>query len=40
MVENYLSWATNRGVEEICFKELYVSTSTESIYYDRLPIIG
>jgi hypothetical protein len=35
MVENYLSWATNRGVEEICFKELYVSTSTESIYYDR-----
>jgi hypothetical protein len=34
-VENYLSWATNQGVEEICFKELYVSTSTESIYHDR-----
>jgi hypothetical protein len=33
---NYLSWATNLGVEEICFKELYVSTSTESIYHDRL----
>jgi hypothetical protein len=23
------------GVEEICFKELYVSTSVESEYYDR-----
>jgi molybdenum cofactor biosynthesis enzyme MoaA len=34
-VENYLSWATNHGVEEICFKELYVSTSAESIYHDR-----
>jgi len=34
-VENYLSWATNQGVEEICFKELYVSTSAESIYHDR-----
>jgi len=35
-VESYLSWATDQGVEEICFKELYVSTSTESVYYDRL----
>jgi molybdenum cofactor biosynthesis enzyme MoaA len=34
-VENYLSWATNQGVVEICFKELYVSTSAESIYHDR-----
>jgi hypothetical protein len=34
-VENYLSWATNQGVEEICFKELYVSTSAESVYHDR-----
>jgi hypothetical protein len=33
-VENYLSWAINQGVEEICFKELYVSTSAESIYHD------
>lgn len=23
------------GVEEICFKELYASTSTESVYFDR-----
>jgi molybdenum cofactor biosynthesis enzyme MoaA len=35
-VEKYLSWATKQGVEEICFKELYVSTSVESIYHDRL----
>ena len=34
-LENYLSWAAARGVEEICFKELYVSTSTESLYHDR-----
>jgi molybdenum cofactor biosynthesis enzyme MoaA len=34
-VENYLSWASNQGVEEICFKELYVSTSAESVYHDR-----
>ncbi|WP_415949568.1 radical SAM protein [Streptomyces sp. KLOTTS4A1] len=34
-VADYLSWATALGVEEICFKELYVSTSTESLYYDR-----
>ena len=33
--ENYMSWAVEQGVEEICFKELYVSTSTESVYYDR-----
>ena len=34
-IENYLSWATDQGVEEICFKELYVSTSAESVYHDR-----
>jgi hypothetical protein len=34
-IENYLSWAINLGVEEICFKELYVSTSAESVYHDR-----
>jgi molybdenum cofactor biosynthesis enzyme MoaA len=32
---NYLTWAVNQGVEEICFKELYVSTSIESIYHDH-----
>jgi pyruvate-formate lyase-activating enzyme len=31
----YLDWAAGLGVEEICFKELYVSTSTESLYYER-----
>lgn len=34
-IENYLSWAVDKGVEEICFKELYVSTSAESVYHDR-----
>jgi hypothetical protein len=34
-IERYLSWACQLGVEEVCFKELYVSTSTESIYHDR-----
>ncbi len=31
----YLSWAVAHGVEEVCFKELYVSTSTESLYHDH-----
>ena len=31
----YLSWASQLGVEEVCFKELYISTSAESIYHDR-----
>jgi organic radical activating enzyme len=34
-VGQYFSWATNQDVEEICFKELYVSTSAESIYHNR-----
>ncbi|MGW6691944.1 radical SAM protein [Streptomyces sp. NPDC054961] len=34
-VGDYLSWAAALGVEEVCFKELYVSTSTESLYFDR-----
>ncbi|MEE1758410.1 MULTISPECIES: radical SAM protein [unclassified Streptomyces] len=34
-VAGYLSWAAALGVEEVCFKELYVSTSTESLYFDR-----
>jgi molybdenum cofactor biosynthesis enzyme MoaA len=34
-LESYVSWAAEQGVEEICFKELYVSTSAESIYHDR-----
>jgi organic radical activating enzyme len=31
----YVTWAANQGVEEICFKELYVSTSAESVYHDH-----
>jgi len=34
-LEQYLDWAAETGVEEICFKELYVSTSVESEYFDR-----
>ncbi|RUL75421.1 radical SAM protein [Dyella choica] len=34
-IERYLSWASRLGVEEVCFKELYVSTSTESVYHDH-----
>jgi molybdenum cofactor biosynthesis enzyme MoaA len=31
----YLDWAVSLGVEQLCFKELYVSTSVESEYHDR-----
>ena len=34
-LERYMDWAASTGVREICFKELYVSTSTESVYHDR-----
>lgn len=33
-IANYLNWAGNFGVEQICFKELYVSTSNESYYHE------
>jgi molybdenum cofactor biosynthesis enzyme MoaA len=29
----YVDWAAETGVEEICFKELYVSTTSESVYH-------
>ena len=32
-ISAYLDWASSLGVEEVCFKELYVSTSTESIFH-------
>ncbi len=31
----YLDWAVGTGVGELCFKELYVSTSIESEYHDH-----
>ena len=31
----YVAWATAVGIEEICFKELYVSTSIESVYHQH-----
>lgn len=34
-LERYLDAAVADGVEEVCFKELYVSTSVESEYHDR-----
>jgi molybdenum cofactor biosynthesis enzyme MoaA len=34
-LERYLEWAVKTGVDEVCFKELYVSTSVESEYHDR-----
>lgn len=30
----YLDWASNLGIEEVCFKELYVSTTLESVYHN------
>jgi molybdenum cofactor biosynthesis enzyme MoaA len=34
-VQEYVAWAASFGVDEVCFKELYVSTSRESVYYSR-----
>ncbi len=31
----YLEWAVAQGVEEVTWKELYVSTSEESVYHSR-----
>lgn len=30
----YLDWVVRTRVEEVCFKELYVSSTDESLYYD------
>jgi molybdenum cofactor biosynthesis enzyme MoaA len=35
-LDAYLSWAAAMGVAEVCFKELYVSTSRESVYHSEL----
>lgn len=34
-LEQYLDWAVETGVQQVCFKELYVSSSIESEYYER-----
>lgn len=34
-IQNYLNWAASLNVREVCFKELYVSTSVESEYYSQ-----
>ena len=34
-IDEYVRWAVSSGVREVCFKELYVSTSRESVYYSR-----
>ena len=34
-VESYLHWAAQSGAREICFKQLYVSSSIESVYYSQ-----
>jgi MoaA/NifB/PqqE/SkfB family radical SAM enzyme len=34
-LETYIEWASSLGVNQICFKELYVSVTEESVYYDR-----
>lgn len=34
-IKAYLEFAAREGVDEVCFKELYVSTTLESAYHDR-----
>jgi organic radical activating enzyme len=33
LIAEYLTWVASQNVEEVCFKELYVSTSTESVFH-------
>lgn len=33
-LQAYMTWAVSQGVGQLCFKELYVSTTTESAYHD------
>lgn len=32
-IDSYVKWAASNGVDEVCFKELYVSTSEESVWH-------
>jgi hypothetical protein len=34
-VQKYVSWAAGFGIGEVCFKELYVATSEESVYFSK-----
>lgn len=34
-IEQYLDWTVETGVQQVCFKELYVSSSIESEHYER-----
>lgn len=34
-LEKYINWVINTGINEICFKELYVASSHESVYYNE-----
>lgn len=34
-LSRYIAWAAELGIDEICFKELYVSTSIESVYHQH-----
>jgi len=34
-VDEYVRWAVASGADEVCFKELYVSTTAESVYHSR-----
>ncbi|MCR9233364.1 MAG: radical SAM protein [bacterium] len=34
-IKEYLHWAAALKIREVCFKELYVSSSVESVYYSR-----
>ncbi len=34
-IDNYVKWAAESGADEVCFKELYVSTSEESVWYSH-----
>ena len=33
-LRDYLTWVTETGGDEICFKELYVAATNESVYHD------
>jgi hypothetical protein len=34
-VQKYVDWAAGFGIGEVCFKELYVATSEESVYFSK-----